>query len=145
VINQGNRERTLKRGHGRVFALDLTAAEGRFAHEPAHTLTAERLFERRWALTLLERVLERLGDEMRRDGKGPLFDRLGPVTLSHGQSVPYARVAQTLNMSEGAVKVAAHRLRARYRELIREEVGRTVDAPDQIDDEIRELLAALCP
>ena len=118
-------------------------AEGRYTYEPVHELTPERLFERRWALTLLEHVLDRLGDEMKDAGKGTLFDRLGPALLGGVEATPYAIVAQELSMTEGAVKAASHRIRVRYRELIREEVARTVDHPEEVDDEIHALFAAL--
>ncbi len=144
LINQGDRQRAKKRGHGRVvFNIDHTDAEGRYAREPASKLTAERIFERHWALTLLERVIHRLEAEMLKSGKKALFDRLGVASLGRSDVVSHAQVAQELNMTEGAVKVAAHRLRGRYRELIRDEVRLTVDATDDVDDEIRALLAAL--
>ena len=126
-----------------MFSIDLPDAEGRYAFEPVHELTAERLFERRWALTLLGHVLDRLGAEMTQSNKGPLFDRLGPALLGEGEVAAYAQIAQEMAMSEGAVKVAAHRLRRRFRELIREEVARTVDRPEEVEEEIRALFVAL--
>ena len=144
LANESDRERTRKRGGGCLtVSIDVPDAEGRYAREPCHGLTAERLFERRWALTLLDRVLERLGDEMAKRGKGPLFERLRPALLGDGSAVPHKRVAQEMAMSESAVKMAALRLRERYRALVREEVARTVGAPGDIDDEIRDLFEAL--
>ena len=144
LANSLVRQRALKRGGGRhPLSIDLRDAEGRYVREPSHESTAERLFERRWALTLIEVVLGRLGDEMREAGKGPLFDRLGSALLGPAGSAPYARVAEELGMTEGAVRVAAHRTRRRYRELLVEEVGRTVADPASVDEEIRDLFAAL--
>jgi RNA polymerase sigma-70 factor (ECF subfamily) len=142
--NERDRGRTLKRGGGgATISIDLPAAEGRYACEPSHELTAERLFERRWALTLLDRVLQRLGGEMERSGKGPLFERLRPALLGDGRGAAYPGVAAELRMTVDAVKMAALRLRRRFRELIREEVARTVGAEGAVDDEIRELFTAL--
>jgi RNA polymerase sigma-70 factor (ECF subfamily) len=144
LANYRRREQALKRGSGAsLISLDFRGAEGRYVREPSHALTAERLFERRWALTLLDNVLGRLGGEMKRAGKKPLFDRLGPALLGSGESAPYARVAHELEMSEGSVKVAAHRLRARFRALLAEEVSATVADPDDIGAEVRDLFAAL--
>ena len=117
----------------------------RYAAEPEHGLSPERLFERRWALTLLERVLDGLGAEMAKGDKAMLFDRLGPALMASGEAAPYAEIAAELGMTEGAVKVAAHRLRRRFGELIRSEVGRTVDRAEGVDGEIRDLFAALAP
>ena len=144
LSNRRDHDHALKRGGGRAaFSIDLPDAEGRYAFEPAHVLTAERLFESRWALTLLGHALDRLGTEMAQSDKEPLFDRLGPALLGEGEVAPYAQIAQEMAMSEGAVKVAAHRLRRRFRELIREEVARTVDRPEEVDEEIHALFAAL--
>ncbi len=144
VANQRVHDQALKRGGGRVHSsIDMPDAESRYAVEPSHTLTAERFFERRWALTLLERVLERLGNEMKAAGKGALFDHLGQALLGGGEAAPYAWIGKELAMTEGAVKVAAHRLRARYRDLIREEVVQTLDDPNAVEEEILALFAAL--
>jgi RNA polymerase sigma factor (sigma-70 family) len=144
LSNQRDRDHAVRRGGGHpIHSIDMPDAEGRYSYEPAHELTAERLFERRWALTVLEHALDRLGDEMEDSEKGALFDRLGPALLGSGEAAPHARIAEELAMTEGAVKVAAHRLRRRFRELIREEVARTVDQPEEVDDEIRDLFAAL--
>jgi RNA polymerase sigma-70 factor (ECF subfamily) len=148
VADERDRAAARKRGGGRAvfsieIAIDLPGAEGRYAAEPAHDLTPERLFERRWALTLLDRVLDGLGAEMATAGKGALFDRLGPAVLTGGEAASYAEIAAELGMTEGAVKIAAHRLRRRYRELIQAEVARTVERPEEVEDEIRALLAAI--
>jgi RNA polymerase sigma factor (sigma-70 family) len=144
LAHRREHDRALKRGGGRGHvAIDLLDAEGRYGREPAHDLTAERLFERRWALALLEKVLMRLGSEMAGAGKGVLFDRLRPTLEGDGQAKPYREIAASLGMSEGAVKVAVHRIRARYRELLREEVAHTLADPAETDAELAELLTAL--
>ena len=141
LANQRDYEQRKKRGGGRRFVpID---AEGRLGAAAAQGLTPEALFDRKWAVALLERVLERLAAEMERAGRSALFDRLKPVLLGESQAPAYADVAGQLALTEGAVKVAAHRLRARYRELLRDEIGETVADPGEIDDEIRELFQAL--
>jgi RNA polymerase sigma-70 factor (ECF subfamily) len=127
-----------------VLRLDVEAGESRLGLEPSHECTPERIFDRQWALTLLDRALERLRDEYRRAGKGDLFDRLRPA-LAGDRATPYAEMAAGLGMSEGAVKVAVHRLRARCRELVRREIAETVATPEEVDDELRDLFGAIAP
>jgi len=105
-------------------------------------LTPEKLFEKQWALSLLEHVLTRLRAELADQGKSALFDALKD-TLTGVASVPYAAIGVRLGMSEGAVKVAVHRLRRRYRAILEEEIAHTVASPDGIRDEIRYLLSCL--
>ena len=137
-------ERAAKRGGGRnPISIDWQSAEGRYINEPAHDLTAERLFERRWALDLLGRVLGQLESEAARDGKIGLFKQLHPILEGNHLTESYRQIGESVQMSEGAVKVAAHRFRRRYRELLREEVGRTVADPNEIDAEIEDLLRSL--
>jgi RNA polymerase sigma-70 factor (ECF subfamily) len=144
LAHRRDRDRALKRGGGRrPIPLDLVEAEGRYGREPVHELTAERLFERRWALSLLEHVLARLEDEAARSGKGELFARLRPMLEGDDRAESYRTVGAALGLGEGAVKVAAHRLRGRYRQLLREEVARTVADPAEVDAELADLLAAL--
>jgi RNA polymerase sigma-70 factor (ECF subfamily) len=144
LANERDRARARKRGGGRrPLPLDLRDAEARFGHEPAHTLTAEKLFDRRWALTLLDEVLARLRQEYAGKGKAELFEVLRPYLVGDPDTAPYAGTAGQLGLSKGAVKVAVHRLRQRYREVLREEIARTLDDPEQVDEEIRELFAAL--
>jgi DNA-directed RNA polymerase specialized sigma24 family protein len=139
-----DRERAAKRGGGRSFlSLDAASAESRFGGEPAHNLTAERLFDRRWALTLLDHIIAGLDAEMAVPEKRPLYDRLRPGLLGHEEAPSYKAIALDLRLSEGAVKMAAHRLRARYRERLRDEIARTVADPSEIDDEIGALMTAL--
>lgn len=138
------RSRARKRGGGQLLvALDAAEAEGRYAGEPASCLSADRLFERRWALTLLEGVLDRLQAEQMEAGKGGEFTHLKEFLLSAQRGTPYTEVAQHLGWTESAVKVAVHRLRKRYRELLEEEIARTVSSPEEVADERRHLLAAV--
>ena len=121
--------------------IDSLEAEGRYCSEPSHEVTAERLFERRWATTLLDHVLERLEDEMSSAGKAGLFEALRPALVGAEDKVSYARTAAALGCSEGAARAAVHRLRTRYRALLRDEVARTLDDPAEVEDEIRDLFA----
>jgi RNA polymerase sigma-70 factor (ECF subfamily) len=144
LANERDRAAALKRGGGQsVVSLDFHTANDRFAQEPADPWTPERFFERQWALAVLDRVLARLRQEFDRAGKSDFFDRLKFALIGQRSQVPYSELARQLDMTEGAVKVAVHRLRQRYRELLREEVGQTVEEPGRIDEEIRELFAAL--
>jgi DNA-directed RNA polymerase specialized sigma24 family protein len=144
LAHERGRAQAQKRGGGRkLLSLDFDDAEARYGTEPAHTLTPEKLFARRWGLALLDQVLARLREEFAQKGKGALFDHLRVFLLGEKNALPLGGVAQQLGMTPGAVKVAAHRLRSRFRELIREEIARTVENPEDIVDEIRELFAAL--
>jgi RNA polymerase sigma factor (sigma-70 family) len=144
LANQRRNSRAQKRGGGElVLSLNTTTAESRYRLEPSHDMTPERLFERQWALTVLDRVLAGLQTEMTAQGRQLLFDALKHVLTADQNSISYAAVAAELNMTEGAVKTAVHRLRRRYRELLREEIAQTVAGPEEIDDEIRYLLSCL--
>jgi RNA polymerase sigma-70 factor (ECF subfamily) len=144
LANERDRAAAAKRGGGRAaLSLDFGAAERRYRLEPAHIQTAERLYERRWALTLLDQVLDRLHDEMSREHKAKLFEVLKPCLTAENAARSYQEVAAELGMTEGAVKVAVHRLRRRYREMLQEEVGRTLKEPGLIEEELRDLFAAL--
>ena len=144
LANSRDRENALKRGGGRPdLPIDSGDAEGRYALEPAHELTPERIFDRTWALVLLGRVLERIREEYRLAGQSLTFEVLSPVLTDGSRAVAYATLAARLGMTEGAVRVAVHRLRRRYGERLREEISVTVDEPAAVDDEIRDLFAAL--
>jgi RNA polymerase sigma factor (sigma-70 family) len=144
LANEWDKANAQKRGGGQVpISIDTTLGESSFRIEPADALTAEKIYERRWALALLEQVLRRLREEYTRDGKEKQFEQLKPTLTEASRSVPYAEIATRLGTSEGAVKVAVHRLRQRYRELLRAEIADTVASPGEIDDEIRNLFAAL--
>ena len=142
LANEWKRGQRLKRGGGaEVLSLDADAAESRYTNEPADIASAERLYDRRWALDLLDRVLSRLEEEWNRAGKTGHFAAL-QFCLT-GDKTPLADVAVRLGMTENAVKVAVHRMRGRYRELLRAEIAETVAEPSQVDAEMSELLAIL--
>jgi RNA polymerase sigma factor (sigma-70 family) len=139
-----DRAMTVKRGEGRpLIPLQELLERERADLEPAHNLSADRIYERRWALTLLDQVLARLGDEYRAAGKGLLFDHLKQLFDDDSGRSSQADIAGKLNMTENAVKQAFHRLRVRYRVLLREEIAHTVAAPGDIEDELRHLIAVL--
>lgn len=143
LADERDRAHAEKRGGTRaVISFDSLDAEARYRLEPASELTPEKLFEKQWALSLLEHVLTRLRAELAEHGKTSLFDALKD-TLAGTRSVPYAEIGRRLGMSEGAMKVAAHRLRRRYRALLEDEIAQTVASRDEIRDEIRYLLSCL--
>jgi RNA polymerase sigma factor (sigma-70 family) len=144
LSNERDREAAVKRG-GRVTVvpLELENAEGRYQLEPPDNETPETVYERRWALTLLERTLRRLRREFDEAGKAPLFARLEGYLTGEQATVPYATLASDLGMTEGAVKVTIHRLRRRFGALLREEIAETVSDPAEVDEEIRELFRSL--
>lgn len=136
-----DRDAALKRGGGiRFVPLD---AEGLYAAEPADTMTPERLFDRAWALGLLAAVIDRLRGEYAGAGKSSVFEALKGVLDGDLRAAPYAELAHRLGTTEGAIQVAAHRLRRRYRDLVREAIAATVADPSEVEDEIHALLAAL--
>jgi RNA polymerase sigma-70 factor (ECF subfamily) len=144
MINQWHRSRAIKRGGARTtLPLDFNAAEGRYSREPFHEQTAERLFDRQWALTALDRVRTALRQEAVDAGKGEQFDALQVYLAGDRPAESYAAVAQRLGTTEAAVKMAVSRLRRRFHERLREEIVQTVQADSLVDDEIRELIAAL--
>ena len=144
LANRRAWEHRVKRG-GRVHhvSIDLRGAEGRYLREQAHEVTPERLFERRWTLTLLDHVLDRLEREMILKGKGGLFERLKPALMGVHDEATYALVGKDLGKTESAIRVDACRLQKRFRRLIYEEIERTVADPGQVDDEINALFLAL--
>jgi RNA polymerase sigma factor (sigma-70 family) len=136
--------KALKRGGGCVLLpLDGLSAENQYLREPQDHATPEKLFEKRWALTLLDQVLKRLEEEYKTSGKQMLFEQLQGCLTGDRDSLPYAEIGARLDMAEGAVKVAVHRLRKRYRGVLREEIAQTVADPADIEDEIHQLFAAL--
>jgi RNA polymerase sigma factor (sigma-70 family) len=142
VADEGDRERAHKRGGGVLVPLEFSSGEERYQREPAHDETPERIFERRWALSMLDRVVERLRNEFVHHGRAEHFERLKMFLL--GQSdAPYAALAREMNTSEGALKVAIHRLRKRYRDLFRQEIADTVADPAEVESELRYLAAVL--
>ncbi len=144
LANEWDKARAQKRGGGQIpIPIDPAMSETAYGYEPADNSTADRIFERRWALTLLAEVLRRLREEHVRDGRVKLFEALKPTLTEASGTVRYAAIASTLGMSEGAVKVAVHRLRQRYREVLRAEIAETVAGPGEVEDELRNLFAAL--
>jgi DNA-directed RNA polymerase specialized sigma24 family protein len=144
LADEWDKARAQKRGGGcRSIPLDLESAESRYLLEPADELTPDRLYERQWALTLLAKVLDRLGAEFVAKGKERQFDALKPLLSGASEPGGYETAAIALEMSAGAAKVAVHRMRRRYREILRAEIAETVSNPDKVDDEIRSLRSAL--
>lgn len=142
VADEEDRLRARKRGGGMLVPMELSSGEERYQREPAHGETPERIFERRWALSMLDRVMEKLRKEFILHGRPEHFERLKVFLL--GQSdAPYAALARDMNTSEGALKVAIHRLRKRYRELFRLEIADTVADPAEVESELRFLAAVL--
>jgi RNA polymerase sigma factor (sigma-70 family) len=141
LANEWDRSHARKRGGGQtIVSLDQEAGESRYQLEPSHDLTPERHFERQWAVTLLDQVLAALRDDYHAEGKSDLFEEL--KTVLTGQAGAYADMAARLRRSEGAIKVAVHRLRHRYRELIRARIAETVEEGD-VEDELRHLMAVV--
>jgi RNA polymerase sigma factor (sigma-70 family) len=133
-----------KRGGGRpLVALDFQVGERRYHLEPVDHATPETLYERGWALALLEQTLGRLRRELANAGKEKLFECLKGALAGEGVQESYAQIAEELGISEQAVKVAVYRLRRRYQELLRAEIAQTVAGPEEVDDELRDLFAAV--
>ena len=143
LSDEWDRARAQKRGHGRVISLDTDAAETRFGREPADASTREKMFERQWAMTLLETVVQRLQCDYQAAGKGALFMALRFSIMGDKTDVPYTQLAAEVGLSEEALRVAVHRLRQRYRQLLRDEIAQTVATPAEVDGEIRHLFSAL--
>ena len=126
-----------------MLSLDTELAEQRYWVEPTEGATAEKIFERRWALTLLDRTMTRLREEFAATGKAGDFDRLKACLTAERGEISYAKIAAALGISEGAARVAVHRLRKRFREVFREEIAHTVSSPDEIEEEVRYLMSVL--
>ena len=146
LANEWEKARALKRGGGaQLLPLDFDTAETRCAQPIASGDTPDRAYDRQWALSLLDAVLGRLRHEYRDAGREHMYLGLRD-TLGGGRSeIPYRELGVRLDLSEGAVKVAAHRLRQRYRELLREEIANTVTGPEEVEEELKHLFAALGP
>ena len=144
VANQRDRTRAQKRGGGQtILPLEITTAEHRLQHEPVHAETAEKVFDRQWAITLLDRVRSRLREDYTTSGKGDLVAALEVHLTGEAGAPSHAATAERLRMSESAVKMAVHRLRQRFGERLREEIAHTVSSADEVEEEIRQLLSAL--
>ena len=136
--------RAQKRGGGvATMSLDFAYGESRYLAEPVDDRTPERIYERRWALSLLDRVLEELRASYGEGERGVVFDALRPLLVGGGPATSLGEIGTRIGMSEGAAKVALHRMRRRYRDLLRAAIAETVADPAEVDDEIRHLLEAL--
>jgi RNA polymerase sigma factor (sigma-70 family) len=142
VADEEDRQRARKRGGGAVVSLGFSSGEERYLREPSHDETPERIFERRWALAMLDRVVDRLQREFVQHGHPEHFERLKGFLLGQTDA-PYAALAREMNTSEGALKVAIHRLRKRYRDLFRQEIADTVADPAEVESELRYLATVL--
>jgi RNA polymerase sigma-70 factor (ECF subfamily) len=143
LANEWDRSRRQKRGGGiPPLSLDWQDADNRYQIAPADHLSPDKIYDRAWAVTLLEQVIARLRGENAGDGKTLLFDGLKPFLMVGRNEIPYARAAAALGLTEGAARVAVHRLRRRYRELLREEIGQTLSDPAQVEEEMRALFTA---
>src|SRR3989442_2361934 len=146
VAKAKRREMAVKRGEGRALVpLDELLARGRAALEPADNLTPDRIYERRWALTLLEQVLARLENEYKSAGNARLFDCLKAFLSDEPGRRSQAEMAAELGMTEKALKQAFHRLRQRYRQLLNYEIAQTVAVPGDVEDELRHFISGLQP
>jgi len=144
LANEWDKAQTLKRGgHVRLVPFQFDTAETRYSQEPADTSTPDQVFEKQWALTLLQSVLQRLRADYVQDGKGQLFAALEPSLIGSRETQPYATLAAELGMTEGAVRMAVKRLRDRYRRCLKDEIAKTVAASADVDEELRHLFRAL--
>jgi RNA polymerase sigma factor (sigma-70 family) len=144
LANEWDRARRLKRGGGHTpLSLDMRVAEDRYRAERGDGLPPDRLYERRWAMTLLERALGRLRAEYATAGKTAEFERLKGVLMADRGAIDYGELAAKLQVSEGAARVWVHRLRKRFRELFRETVADTVSGPGEVESELRYLVGIL--
>ena len=144
MVNEWKRASRLKRGGGHAFvSFDAESANERYAAEPVVEEIPESLYERRWAVALIEQVFAVLQREYSALKKEALLSELKGFVWGEKSSASYAEIGARLDMAEGAVKVAVHRLRQRFRELLREEVAQTVSRPEEIDGELRHLIAIL--
>jgi RNA polymerase sigma-70 factor (ECF subfamily) len=144
AANQRDRDLAKKRGGGLpIVPLEIETAEGRFQLEPPSDETPERVFDRRWALTLLARVMSRLDAATSEAGRRAQFEALRSYLTGDQPQLSYAETAAQLGISEGAVKVAVHRLRRQFRDLVRDEIAQTVASADEIEDELRYLWSAV--
>lgn len=144
IADEWRHAHAARRGGGvSTISFDRETAEGRYVLEPSHDLTPEKIFERRWALTLLEKVLARLREEQEAHGRQAIFEKLQVFLPGALDTTPYAEVARTLGMKEVTLKVAVHRLRRRFRELLLEEIAHTVENEEEVEAELRHLFQAL--
>ncbi len=143
LANEWDRANRQKRGgQATHLSLDWESAESHYHLEPADTLSPDRLYDRAWAMALLERVVTRLREDCEATGRAALFGQARGFLTVDKAAIPYSKAAMALGMEEGAVRVAVHRLRRRYRELLREEIAQTLSEPGQVEEEMRALFSA---
>lgn len=143
LANEWDRQHAEKRGgFAPIVSIDQELAETRFAAEPSHNLQPDLLYDRQWALTLLDRAMHRLREEYVATGRTRLFESLRNLLVKDESSLPYADVAAQLKLTEPAVKMAVHRMRARYRDILHDEISQTVASPAEVEEELRHLFAA---
>lgn len=144
LYHQRDKSNALKRGGGTVtWSLDMKSAEQGYSIQPKAEMTPGDVFEYRWAMTMINRAMRRLEEESRTSGSSRQFDQLKAYLTGDEPKVPYQRVAAALGMSEGAVKVAVHRLRKYFGQCLRAELTETVLDPEEVDEELRRMLAVL--
>jgi RNA polymerase sigma-70 factor (ECF subfamily) len=144
MADERDKERAQKRGGGQIpLSLDETVGEDRYRAEPVDVMDAEKLYERRWALTLLDQAKERLKKEYLTAGKSQMYARLQAFDVGGGDNPAYADVAVDIGLSESGLRTAIFRMRQRYRELVREEVAQTVRSQQEVDEEIRHLIVVV--
>ncbi len=144
LVNEWVRGQAQKRGGGQqILPLDEESAERIYQQEPSASLAAQSLYDKRWAVTLLDRAMERLGADYAAAGKRDVFDHLKHLLLTEGSGEIYHEAAHQSGLSEGAVKVAVHRLRQRFRAAVRAEIAQTVATPEKVDEELRCLMTAM--
>jgi RNA polymerase sigma-70 factor (ECF subfamily) len=146
LANEWDRAHRQKRGGGAtVLSLNWQDADTRYGVDPADALSPDKIYDRAWAMTLLERVIGRLREENSAEDKLELFEQLKPFLIAGKGAVRHAEAAAALGLSEGAVRVAVHRLRKRYRELLRAEIAQTLSDPGQVEEELQSLFSAFGP
>jgi len=146
LANEWDRQHALKRGgFAPVVPIDQDFAESRLAADPSPNVQPDLLFDRHWAMTLLDRAMARLHDEYVASGRAQLFEYLQSCLARDESALPYAQIAARLKLTEAAVKMAVHRLRGRYREILRAEIAHTVSTPEEVEEEIRHLFSAFGP
>ena len=144
LANEWDKAQAKKRGGGKqILSINVQDFESKYAMEPAHAITPDKLYDRRWAMTVLEQVMAKLRKEMRAEGKMDQFEQMKIFLAGSKGDVHYSKVAENLGISEIAVKTAVHRLRKRYRLLLIAEIANTVETKQDVEQELRHLLAAL--
>ncbi|MDC0325330.1 sigma-70 family RNA polymerase sigma factor [bacterium] len=144
LASEWKRSNAQKRaGNLNWLSLSMQAAESRYSIEQADTTTPEQSFEKQWAITILETVIQSLRSQYLADHNESLFEALKPCLMGSRESQPYAKIAAEFGMSESAIKVSVHRLRQKFRERLRAEIAQTVTSPDEVEEELKHLIRVL--